>query len=380
MRAITISPRQPRSLRLEELAGPERNGASALVRTLAVGVCGTDRELIQGEYGEAPAGRGRLVIGHESLGRVIEAPAESGLATGDLVAGIVRHPDPVPCTSCGLGEWDMCRNGLYSERGIKQLDGFCAERWAADPEFLVRLDPRLGLAGVLLEPASVLAKAWEHVERIGRRSRWAPERVLVAGAGPVGLMAAMIGVQRGLEVHVLDRNEDGPKPALARELGATYHNRFPGFEPDIVIECTGAPSVIVQAVSGCAPGGIVCLTGLGEAGSASSFDVAALNQSMVMENRVVFGSVNANVRHYREAAEALARAERAWLERLITRRVALQEQPFRILVRLVERPGQVVTREELRALMGTPAHQPGDDEGRTVGHGGESAAAASRLE
>ena len=323
MRAITISPRQPRSLRLEELAGPERNGASVLVRTLAVGVCGTDRELIQGEYGEAPAGRGRLVIGHESLGRVIEAPAESGLATGDLVAGIVRHPDPLPCTSCGLGEWDMCRNGLYSERGIKQLDGFCAERWVADPRFIVPLDPRLGLAGVLLEPASVLAKAWEHIERIGLRSRWAPRRVLVTGAGPVGLMAAMMGVQRGLEVHVLDRNEEGPKPGLVRDLGAGYHLRFPAFEPDVVIEATGSPTLIAQCVAGSAPGSIVCLTGLGGAAHAASFDVATLNQSMVMENRVVFGTVNANRRHYEQAAAALCLAPRGWLERVITRRVPL---------------------------------------------------------
>lgn len=323
MRAITISPRQPRSLRLEEVAGPERNGPSVLVRTLAVGVCGTDRELIQGEYGEAPANRGRLVIGHESLGRVIEAPADSGLATGDLVAGIVRHPDPVPCTSCGLGEWDMCRNGLYAERGIKQLDGFCAERWAADPAFLVRLDPRLGLAGVLLEPASVLAKAWEHIERIGLRSRWAPRRVLVTGAGPVGLMAAMMGVQRGLEVHVLDRNEDGPKPGLVRDLGARYHPKFPAFEPDVVIEATGSPALVAQCVAGSAPGSIVCLTGLGGAANAASFDVATLNQSMVMENRVVFGTVNANRRHYRDAAAALCLADRAWLERLITRREPL---------------------------------------------------------
>jgi threonine dehydrogenase-like Zn-dependent dehydrogenase len=169
----------------------------------------------------------------------------------------------------------------------------------------------------------VLAKAWEHIERIGRRSRWAPKRVLVTGAGPVGLMAALIGMQRGLEVHVLDRNDTGPKPDLVRALGATYHTRFPAFEPDIVVECTGAPSVIAQAVTGSAPGSIVCLTGLGGGQHAASFDVATLNQSMVLENRVVFGSVNANLRHYKAAADALARADRSWLERLLTRKVPL---------------------------------------------------------
>jgi threonine dehydrogenase-like Zn-dependent dehydrogenase len=171
----------------------------------------------------------------------------------------------------------------------------------------------------------VLAKAWEHIECIGRRARWAPRRVLVAGAGAVGLMAALLGVQRELEVHVYDRQDAGLKPQLVREVGAKYHARFPALEYDIAIECTGAPSVIAQAVAGSAPGGIVCLTGIGGEHSIASFDVAALNQSLVLENRVVFGSVNANRRHYEAAAQALARADRSWLERLISRRVPLQE-------------------------------------------------------
>jgi threonine dehydrogenase-like Zn-dependent dehydrogenase len=325
MRAVTIAPGKAASQRLDEIAEPAPEQGSLLVRALAVGICGTDRELIDGDYGEAPPGAERLVIGHESLGRVIEAPAESGFRTGDMVVGIVRHPDPVPCVNCALGEWDMCRNGRYTERGIKQADGFAAERWRNKPEFTIKVNPALGLAAVLLEPASILAKAWEHIERIGRRARWAPRLVLVTGAGPVGLMAALMGVQRGLEVHVLDRNDEGPKPRLIRELGATHHLEHPGIEFDIVIECTGAPQVIAQAVAGSAPGGITCLTGLGGKQHVASFDIATLNQSLVLENRVVFGSVNANRRHYEEAASALARAERGWLERVITRKVELRQ-------------------------------------------------------
>ena len=323
MKAVTLAPRQPRSLKLQEVEEPRREQGSVLVRTLALGVCGTDRELIDGAYGEAPAGHDCLVLGHESLGRVMEAPSDSGFAIGDLVVGVVRHPDPVPCVNCALGEWDMCRNGRYTERGIKQADGFATERWRAEPGFLVKIDPRLGTLGVLVEPASVLAKAWEHIERIGLRSRWAPRSVLVTGAGPVGLMAALLGLQLNLEVHVMDHNQDGPKPQLVRALGATYHTRFPAFEPDIVVECTGSPAVIAQAVAGSAPGSIVCLTGLGGAEHTASFDVATLNQSMVLENRVVFGTVNANLRHYHAAARALARADRGWLAQIITRRVAL---------------------------------------------------------
>src|SRR6185503_2303848 len=135
----------------------------------------------------------------------------------------------------------------------------------------------------------------------------------------------MMGMQRGLEVHVMDRNASGLKPELVRALGAHYHRKFPAFEADLVIECTGSPAVIAQAVGGIAPGGIVCLTGLGGARHAASFDVATLNQSLVLENRVVFGTVNANLRHYHAAADALARAERGWLERVITRKVGLDD-------------------------------------------------------
>ena len=325
MRAVTIEPGKAGSQRLDEIAEPRPEQGAILVRALAVGVCGTDRELIDGDYGEAPPGAKRLVLGHESLGRVMEAPADSGFRTGDIVVGIVRHPDPVPCVSCALGEWDMCRNGRYTERGIKQADGFAAEHWRNSPEFTIKVNPALGLAAVLLEPASILAKAWEHIERIGRRARWAPREVLVTGGGPVGLMAALMGVQRGLEVHVLDRNDVGPKPKLIRDLGATHHLKHPGIEFDIVIECTGAPKVIAQAVAGTAPGGIVCLTGLGGKAHVASFDIATLNQSMVLENRVVFGSVNANRRHYEDAAWALARADRAWLTRVISRKVPLPD-------------------------------------------------------
>lgn len=331
MQALTIAPGRAGTLRLDSLAEPAAAEGPVLVRTLAVGVCGTDRELIEGEYGRAPAGEERLVLGHESLGRVVQAPPGSGLAVGDTVVGIVRHPDPVPCMHCALGEWDMCSNGRYTERGIRQLHGFAAQRFRSTPEFLVRVSPALGVAGVLLEPASVLAKAWEHIERIGSRARWAPRRVLVTGAGAVGLMAALLGMQRDLEVHLYDRNDSGPKPGLARDLGARYHTRFPAREFDIVIECTGAPGVVVQASSATAPGGIVCLTGLGGEHGRASFDVATLNQSLVLENRVVFGSVNANRRHYEAAARALERAERGWLERIVNRRFPLErfEEAYR---------------------------------------------------
>jgi threonine dehydrogenase-like Zn-dependent dehydrogenase len=326
MRALTVAPGGAGSARLEEVAEPPPADGEVLVEGLELGICGTDAEILAGDYGESPPGEDRLVLGHESLGRVLEAPVGSGLEAGDLVAGIVRRPDPVPCAACGAGEWDMCRNGLYTERGIKGRHGYASERWRLETAFAVRVDPRLERAGTLLEPASVVAKAWEHIERIGARAFWRPVRVLVTGAGPVGLLAAALGMQRSLEVHVLDRNTDGPKPELVAELGARYHTE--GLVElaacsDIILECTGAASVVLDVITHPGPGGVVCLTGVSSGGRKIPVDAGRLGRTLVLENDVVFGTVNANRRHWQAAAEALGQADNRWLERLVTRRVPL---------------------------------------------------------
>ena len=326
MRAVTVVPGSAGSMRVGEVPEPDPALGSVLVEAVAVGICGTDAEIADGGYGWPPPGRDRLILGHESLGRVVD-PGPSGLEVGEHVVGIVRRPDPAPCPSCAVGEWDMCSNGGYTERGIKQVDGFMAERWRIEPEYAVRVDPRLGVLGVLLEPTTVVAKAWEHIAAIGRRTFWDPQTVLVVGAGPIGLLGALVGVQVGAEVHVLDRVESGPKPDLVKQLGATYHTGTIGdlgFRPDIVLECTGAIDLIQQAVVRVSPGGIVCLLGVGPADAAGE-PVAALATAAVLGNLVVFGSVNANRRHYYRAARALAAADRGWLEPLITRRVALED-------------------------------------------------------
>jgi glucose 1-dehydrogenase len=326
MRAITMVPGKPGSARLGDVDEPPTSDGPVLVEAVAMGVCGTDIEIVGGDYGFAPPGRDRLILGHESLGRVLEAPEGSGLAPGDLVVGVVRRPDPVPCSSCAVDEWDMCRNGRYTERGIKELDGYGAERFRLEPKFAIKVDPGLEYLGVLLEPASVVAKAWEHIERIGSRAHWEPRRALVTGAGPIGLLAAMMAVQRGLDVHVLDRVTEGIKPRLVADLGATYHSGSPAdacTDADVVIECTGAGQLVFEVMRCNAPGGIVCLTGISSGGRAIDVDATGVNRQMVLENDVVFGTVNANRRHYEDGATALARADRGWLARVITRRVPL---------------------------------------------------------
>ena len=323
MRAITVEPKKPGSAKWEEVPEPDMSQGSILVEAIAVGVCGTDVEIVEGKYGWPPLGKPRLILGHESLGRVVETDAAGRFKEGDLVVGIVRRPDPVPCPNCAVGEWDMCRNGQYTERGIKQIDGYMSERWRIEPEYAMKVDGSLGLVGVLLEPTTVVTKAWEQVAAIGQRAFWEPRTVLVTGAGPIGLLAALLGIQRGLDVHVLDRMESGLKPDLVRALGASYHAGTVagvGFRPDIVIECTGAGAIIYDSIQGIGTGGILCLTGIGSGDRNNGTLTGDIAAEAVLKNNVVVGSVNANKRHWYKAGEALARADRSWLERLITRR------------------------------------------------------------
>ncbi len=328
MRAITVIPLQAGSVRVDELDDVRRGPNDLLVEGLAMGVCGTDLEIVQGSYGWPPPGRPRLILGHESLGRVLEAPPDGGFERGDLVVGIVRRPDPVPCFHCAALEWDMCSNGQYTERGIKSLDGYGAQRYALESAFAIKIDRSLERVGVLLEPTSVVAKAWDHVDLIGRRGRWEPRHALVVGAGPIGLLAALLGRQRGLEVHVLDRETAGPKPSLVAALGAHYHVgkiADAGPPPDVILECTGVPQLVLDGIDHLGSGGVMCLTGVSAAGPCIEIRPGAINRELVLQNGVVFGSVNANRRHYEAAGEALRRADQAWLDGIITRRVGLDE-------------------------------------------------------
>ena len=328
MQALTVTPGMQDSLQLREVTDPLQEEGSVLVEAVAVGLCGTDREIVAGAYGQPPAGESFLVLGHENLGRVTDAPAGSGLSAGDLVVGIVRRPDPVPCPACARGEWDMCRNGQYTEHGIKGLHGFARDRWRTDPDGLVRLDAGLADVGVLLEPATIVAKAWEQIDRIGGRAFFAPKVAVVTGAGPVGLLAALLGAQRGLEVHVFDRVTDGPKPGLVRDLGAIYHTDTltgSGVRAEVMVECTGVSSVVLESMKCGATDAITCLTGVSRPGTKTPVDIGLVNRDSVLGNEVIFGSVNANRRHYAAAVTALEQADKSWLARLITRRVALAD-------------------------------------------------------
>ncbi|MCH7698043.1 MAG: glucose 1-dehydrogenase [Chloroflexi bacterium] len=337
MKAVVVTPGKPGGGRLEEVPDPQPRDGEVLVQVHQVGLDGTDAEIMQGQYGEAPPGDDYLIIGHESLGRVAEATSGAeGLSTGDWVVAIVRRPDPVPCRNCAADEWDMCLNGRYTERGIKGRHGFLAEFYAETPNYLVSVPEEVSDVAVLLEPLSIVEKAVEQIKRIQSRLVWQPERAVVLGAGPIGLLAGMLLRLEGLEVHFYDASEPGLKRDLAEAAGANYiwsgehklgHELAAEIGPvDIVLEATGFSPLAFDAMDMVAPNGIVCLTGV--SGGTRKLEISAdhLNLEMVLSNKVIFGTVNANRRHFESGVRHLQEIESRWpglLSRMITRRLPL---------------------------------------------------------
>jgi threonine dehydrogenase-like Zn-dependent dehydrogenase len=263
-----------------------------------------------------------MILGHESLGRVRQAPAGSPFAAGDLVAGLVRRPDPLPCPACAAGDLDICQNGKYTERGVLAHDGYGAQQYVLGQEYAVPVDPKLGLTGVLVEPTSIVAKAWERLDTAVRRPRG---RALILGAGPIGLLAALLAHQRGYEVHVVDQVTDGPKVLQVKALGATYHRGAGDLDSefDAVVECSGG--LTAEAISATGRGGALCFVAGGHGGSGATIELAALGGALVGGNRSLFGVVSSDRRHFTAAHAALQRAEGGWLEGLLTSVVPLEK-------------------------------------------------------
>ena len=103
------------------------------------------------------------------------------------------------------------------------------------------------------------------------------------------------------------------------------------------MECTGVGQVIAESVLAIGAAGIVCLAGIGHGGTVPKIATADVASSAVLKNNIVFGSVNANKRHWYKAAEALARADHEWLSRLITRR----EKPENFKQALERKPDDI---------------------------------------
>jgi glucose 1-dehydrogenase len=301
---------------------PEPDEGSVLVRTLLVGVCGTDLHLVGGTHRASGSGPDspRFVLGHEAVGQVVEAPATSGFTPGQLVTGIVRHPC-AECAACARGDWDFCTSGAYTERGIKGADGFGRHRWRSEPAYLIPVPEALGELGVLVEPMSVVCKALETALYVARRGPSTPARLLVTGAGPIGLLAAAAGRDAGLEVTVLDRMRTGVKPDLAAALGAAYTDDLgtlaDGRRFDLAFECSGAGAVIGPTTALLGQAGVMMLIAGG------AVEPGSVPPMLLRANAALVGTVNAGRRHYVQAVETLLRLDRAWLCRLLTRRVPL---------------------------------------------------------
>jgi glucose 1-dehydrogenase len=333
MQAVAVTPKQPGSAKQIELPIPAASAGMALMRVLEVGIDGTDTEINNGEYGEAPPGSSALVIGHEALS-VVEAVGAGveGFARGDLVVSTVRRPDN--CPNCQAGESDMCLFGNYTERGIKGAHGYMGQYYAERPAFMVKIPPALRPFAVLLEPLSIVEKATVQAWKIQERMVWQPKRAVVLGAGSIGILATILLRLRGLEVHVYAKTpEDSLQGDLILQLGASY--RSVGDHPitriqaelgqiDYMLEATGSSTVAFQAFAQVGVNGVICLTGVSGGKSRIRIPSDVINLQMVLGNRLAFGSVNANRRYFELGVQHFQQAEQRWpgiFERLITRRV-----------------------------------------------------------
>ena len=335
MKAVAVFPGTPDSMHLRTMPRPTldeiADGRGVLVKVLRVGVDGTDKEINAAEYGAAPPGYDFLVTGHESFGRVeAVGPNVTELEPGDYVVATVRRPG----TSIydRIGTYDMTTDDVYFERGINLRHGFLTEYYVDDPEYIVKVPPRLRDVAVLLEPTTVVEKGIAQAYEIQRRLRvWRPRRAAVMGAGTIGLLAALALRLRGLQVTVFGRT---PRPYLNSDLvealgaryqdtsemsildGASRHGPF-----DLIFEATGASPVVFESMQALGKNGVLVRSSV--TGGDRRIDVPAdrINLEFVLGNKVMVGTVNANREYFETGVKDMAQAEAqypGWLGRLLT--------------------------------------------------------------
>jgi threonine dehydrogenase-like Zn-dependent dehydrogenase len=321
--ALVTEPATPHSARIEEVDEPSGDGV--LLRVLEVGVCGTDREISEGVFGIPPDGSSQLVIGHELLAIVERDGGDH--ARGDLVSAIVRRSCG-HCLACDEGWPDACLTGDYRERGIVRLDGFARELLVEDPRQLIPIPRSLGRLGVLAEPTSICARAVRHSLAIGGRQPWRPARALVIGAGAVGLLSTMLLRLEGLAVWTASFE---PANAIVEAFGASYVPLADGDLSgvgtfDVVVHAVADAQLAADTLGLLGRSGVACLLGIDGRERKVGLDGPVIGVATVLENRVLFGSVNAGRQDWLAGVEALARARTSWpgaLEQLIALRVPL---------------------------------------------------------
>ncbi|GAB6878593.1 glucose 1-dehydrogenase [Halorubrum gandharaense] len=305
---------------------PEPDDGEALVRTLRVGVDGTDHEVIAGGHGGTPAGEDHLVLGHEAVG-VVEDPNDTPFEKGDVVVPTVRRPPNGANEYFARGEPDMAPEGKYHERGIVGAHGFMAEYFTSPAEFLVEVPPELAEWGFLVEPASITEKAVEHARASRSAFHWEPEVALVLGNGSLGLLTVAMLDDEFDRLYCLGRRER-PDPTIdvIESLGATYVNstetpvpEIPDvYEPaDFVYEATGYAPHAFETIEALAPNGVGALLGV-PGDWEFEVDGGALHREFVLHNKALVGSVNSGFEHFEAAVDSLSALPTAFFEDLVT--------------------------------------------------------------
>lgn len=323
MQALVTTPGVAHSTEVADVEAPAPRKGEALLRTVEVGVCGTDREISEGLFGAAPEGEERLILGHELLA-VVERAA-GGFGRGDLVAATVRRSCE-RCPACREGAPDACETGAYRERGITRLHGFAREMVAEAPENLVAVPRALGRLGVLAEPASICERGLRHARAIGERQPWRPRRALVLGTGAIGMLATYLLRLEGHEVWTAGRaSAQSPKAPLVAACGARYLSvaetplaalaeETGGF--DVVMEAAGDSQAMLDTVGLLRRGGVSCLLGLDGRPRQVSIEGRILGVDAILQNRALFGSVNAHRVDWVAAVAHLDSARARWPEAL----------------------------------------------------------------
>ncbi len=328
MKAIAVSP-ATRTIELIDHEPPRITAPTQVkLRMLEVGICGTDREISAFKYGTPPPGERELVIGHESLGQVIEiGSGVSRVAVGDLAVLMVRRPCPHPtCLACPHGRQDFCYTGDFTERGIKEAHGFMTEFVVDDQAYVCPIPADLRDVGVLVEPLTIAEKAIAQLWQVQQRLPWvcpvAPgerpgycHQAVVLGAGPVGLLGAMALIANGFRVSVYSlESTTSPKAEFARAIGAAYVcSATESVERlveqvgniDVVYEATGASKISFQLMEVLGTNGVFIFTGVPGRKAPIELDADLIMRNLVLKNQVVYGTVNAGRAMYEAAIEDL---------------------------------------------------------------------------
>lgn len=335
MKAVAVFPGKPNSIHLADVPKPSvhevLNGRGVLVQVLRVGLDGTDKEINAAEYGQAPPGDNFLVIGHECFGRVVEVgPHVTEFVPGDYVVPTVRRPGSSFYDR--IGQYDMTLENTYYERGINLRHGFLTELFVDDPEYLVKVPKGLKDVGVLLEPTSIIEKGLIQAYEAQRRFKiWRPKKAAVLGAGTVGLLAALSLKMKGFEVTSFGKQSGSSRNLdLLAQLGVRYIStndlsikeaarRYGPF--DLMFEATGYSPVVFEAMESLGKNGVLVLASVTGGDREHAIPADRINLDLVLGNKLVVGTVNANREYFEAGVYDFARAELeypGWLSQLLT--------------------------------------------------------------